>query len=296
MIGYKCDELLARTLCDIIPDDMERDVFLSRVHDHNRVGDIEVRLLSQDGSDCWVLASAAKTGDNIVVCTVVDITGIRQAQECLSQANRKLNLLNNITRHDVLNQLTILSSYISLCRDAAHDQKLLELIAKQERAAETIRSQILFTRDYQNIGIHSPEWFNVAQTVTSAVASIDLSRIRFAIDLPQLQIYADPLLEKVFYNLIDNSVRHGEHVTAISVSCREVTGGLELIVQDDGAGIPEDGKEKIFRREYFKNTGLGLFLSREILGITGITISETGTPGQGARFVICVPRGSYRYQ
>lgn len=43
-----------------------------------------------------------------------------------------------------------------------------------------------------------------------------------------------------------------------------------------------------------KNTGLGLFLSREILSITGITLTEAGDPGKGARFEITVPDGIYR--
>jgi len=41
-------------------------------------------------------------------------------------------------------------------------------------------------------------------------------------------------------------------------------------------------------------SGLGLFLSREILAITGITITETGKPGTGARFEILVPKGAWR--
>jgi signal transduction histidine kinase len=53
--------------------------------------------------------------------------------------------------------------------------------------------------------------------------------------------------------------------------------------------------ERIFERGYGKNTGLGLFLSREILAITGITITENGVPGKGARFEITVPKGAYRF-
>ena len=44
-----------------------------------------------------------------------------------------------------------------------------------------------------------------------------------------------------------------------------------------------------------QNTGLGLFLSREILAITGITITENGVPGIGARFEIRVLNGGFRY-
>ena len=69
---------------------------------------------------------------------------------------------------------------------------------------------------------------------------------------------------------------------------------MDLIVEDNGTGVPENAKEKIFRREYFKNTGFGLFLTREILAITGLSITENGTPGTGARFVIHAPKGMFR--
>jgi len=67
-----------------------------------------------------------------------------------------------------------------------------------------------------------------------------------------------------------------------------------VVWEDNGVGIMEEEKERIFERGYGKNTGLGLFLVREILSLTGIMISETGTPGTGARFEITVPKGSYR--
>ena len=53
-------------------------------------------------------------------------------------------------------------------------------------------------------------------------------------------------------------------------------------------------KKHIFAREVGKNTGLGLFLAREILAITGISITETGEPGFGVRFEIRVPAGKFR--
>jgi signal transduction histidine kinase len=110
------------------------------------------------------------------------------------------------------------------------------------------------------------------------------------------EILADPMLPKVFYNLIDNSVRHGQTVTEIRISIlREKEGRLVIIYEDNGIGIPAPEKELIFNREFGKNTGLGLFLIREILAITGITIRENGTPGTGARFEILVPKGASRF-
>jgi signal transduction histidine kinase len=69
---------------------------------------------------------------------------------------------------------------------------------------------------------------------------------------------------------------------------------MDLIFEDNGTGVPAEAKEKIFRREYFKNTGFGLFLTRDILAITGLSIVENGTPGAGARFVIHAPKGTFR--
>jgi len=104
------------------------------------------------------------------------------------------------------------------------------------------------------------------------------------------------MLEKVFFNLFDNSLRHGQTVSRIGTSSVESEKGLTILFDDDGIGIADEEKERIFERGYGKNTGLGLFLSREILAITGIRISETGVPGKGARFELSVPKGVYRLQ
>jgi signal transduction histidine kinase len=111
----------------------------------------------------------------------------------------------------------------------------------------------------------------------------------------EVEVFADPMLQKVFFNLFDNSLRHGGHVRNLQVTCQEREGGLKILWEDDGVGIPDEEKERVFERGYGKNTGLGLFLVREILGITGITIRETGTPGKNAIFEMSVPRGVYRY-
>jgi len=294
MIRYDCDELMQKSLPDLIPDREERECFITKIRDMRRVGDIEVRFRAWDGSMRWALVSAAETGEPGVICTVVDITDNKLSQEALTQANKKLNLLNNVTRHDILNQLTALLGFLELSKQDTTDPHLVNFLLKEEHAANAIRSQILFTRDYQNIGVHSPQWHNVAETVSLALASIDIHSVLINVTIPPVEIYADPLLEKVFYNLIDNSIRHGEHVTEIIIRSEEYTDSLDLIVEDDGIGIPHEEKEHIFRREYFKHTGFGLFLTREILAITNLTVRETGIPGKGARFIIHVPREAYR--
>jgi len=107
-------------------------------------------------------------------------------------------------------------------------------------------------------------------------------------------VFADPLVVKVFYNLMDNAALYGGKITFIRFSVEDDGDDHVIVCEDDGDGIIAQEKEKIFERGFGKNTGLGLALSREILSITGITIKETGVPGKGARFEITVPKDTWR--
>jgi len=221
---------------------------------------------------------------------------VRSQQE-LKKTNTKLNLLSSVTRHDISNQLLALSGFLELSRQALGNTKRAEdLIGREERIANTIAHQIQFTGDYEMMGIKEPEWQNVGSIVRKAAAALPVQNIRVRVASQQLEIFADPLLIKVFYNLIDNSLKYGgAGLTTISVTSRESPDGLSLLFEDDGTGIPDAEKPRLFERGFGKNTGLGLFLSKEILSITGISIRETGEPGKGARFEMVLPDGAFRF-
>jgi signal transduction histidine kinase len=219
----------------------------------------------------------------------------KRFEAAIQLANRKLNTLSSITRHDILNQITAIVMYLSLAEETVTDPVVVGQLKKIEQITDLIQKQIRFTRDYQNIGENAPQWQDVAQTIDNAIAGLDLKNARVEKDLDNLEIFADYLLEKVFYNLVENSVRHGEKVTAIRFSCQRSGDDLLVLCEDDGVGIPETAKERIFKREYYRNTGYGLFLAGEILSITGLSIRETGAPGKGARFEIRIPKGAFRF-
>jgi signal transduction histidine kinase len=146
------------------------------------------------------------------------------------------------------------------------------------------------------MGTTAPAWQNVHAGIQRAVAALPMRGVRVEAVRPDLEIYADPLFEKVFYNLIDNALKYGgEAMTTIRITSAESGTGLVVVCEDDGAGITDEDKRRLFVRGFGKNTGLGLFLTREILSITGITIAETGEPGKGARFEMTVPKGAYRF-
>lgn len=223
---------------------------------------------------------------------------LRLAQEALSKANKKLNLLSEITRHDIKNQLLALSGYLEISKISLGDPVVtLEYIAKEEKIADTLAHQISFTKEYEDLGVNTPIWQNVNLVINSVITRLPMRNIHVDAEDPDLFVFADPLLEKVFYNLIDNALRYGgKQMTAICVRTRDDNGDLVIIIEDDGNGISVEDKRKLFTKGFGKHTGLGLFLSREILSITGITITETGESGKGARFEMLVPKGAYRFE
>ncbi len=231
-----------------------------------------------------------------LILSLVDVSDKVQEEDALQRANRKLNAFSCITRHEILNHLTVVKGYIELSREQVRDPAfLLRSFDKELAAANAIQNLVTFTRDYQNIGIQPPGWYNLSGLIKMAASGIHLGTIALLVDTDRVEIYADHLLEKVFFHLIDNAVRYGRKIRNIRFSCEESFEELHVICEDDGMGIPPDAKEKIFNRQFFQNTGLDMYLSRQILSITDMTIRETGTYGNGARFEIRVPKGAYRF-
>lgn len=225
--------------------------------------------------------------------SIRDISSRKRVEQALLKTNEKLNLLSNITRHDIRNRITVLFGILPIVKRMSTSPEMDELVDMLEKAAYAIRDQIEFTRDYQDMGVHAPEWRDAGEILDHISHQGLLSAVRLENELHGLVIYADPLLERVFYNLIDNAIRHGGDLTHITASYVPDKDGIMVIFEDNGTGIPDNLKTKIFERGYGKNTGLGLFLVREILSITGISIIERGVPGSGARFEISIPEGCF---
>ncbi len=223
-----------------------------------------------------------------------DIAERKKVEAALATANQKLNLLSQITRHDISNRVFALLVDIDLAKEYAEDVRLKDALEKLELTSLSIQDQITFTKDYQEIGAQAPSWHAVAPIVKHAAEQLDLQGVEIEIYLGNSEIFADSMIKKVFYNLIDNALRHGDHVTRIVFSSHETADGLVIVCEDDGVGVTPQDKTKIFAKGFGRDSGLGLFLIREILSITKISIQETGDYGKGARFEMLIPKGDYR--
>jgi signal transduction histidine kinase len=237
-----------------------------------------------------------RIGDQIVgrVWSLRDITDRRLAEAAIRSANDKLNLLSNITRHDIFNQLTALAAYLEMVEMDNHDPSVSGHMVAMKKSLDVIRLQLEFTRDYQDLGLRAPGWQQAETVFRNAAKSFEGRNLTFTCTTGPVGIFADPMIGQVFYNLIDNSLRHGENVSEIRLSARSEDPDLFLLYEDNGTGVVPEEKEKIFIKGFGKHTGLGMFLIKEILSITGSTIRETGVYGKGARFEIRVPAGKFR--
>jgi PAS domain S-box-containing protein len=285
-IGMLLPDLPGPLTCSLLPEDGVRAEYRMHRDGVLRYFDVMAIPLGERG--------AAPEGSLFVLR---DVTERKEAELALADANGKIRLLTSITRHDIRNQLTGLSGYLELSRDSVDNPAdMTRYVARMQVVAKAIENQIAFTRDYENLGGGPPVWQDVSLCVRKAMEGLPFGRVQVRSDPINLEILADPLLAKVFYNLFDNALRYGgSRMSTIHVSSFTAGTSQVLVVEDDGEGIPEKEKERVFFKGFGKNTGLGLFLTREILSLSGITIKETGEPGRGARFEIRMPADRFRF-
>ncbi|MBP2134251.1 PAS domain S-box-containing protein [Methanomicrobium sp. W14] len=307
MTGYTEEELLNKKFTEFLPEDKSgkaRQTY-SGLLKSGKIS-IESELTTKNGTKITVYVTGRvqndiKGGYLRTDAVIFDITERKKIEKSLYQANKKLNLLSSITRHDILNQITVLMGYLEISKEHLEslpraDEKSVDYIRRETEATRNIYEHIKFTEDYQDIGIKSPVWQNVGESFKNALKNVNTGTIKTEDNTDSIFIYADPLLEKVFYNLAENSVKYGEKITKISLDYELRDKDLILKYSDDGKGIPDEEKENAFNRKFYKNSGLGMFLSREILAITDISIKETGVFGEGVIFEITVPYSSYRFE
>ncbi|MFA4877798.1 MAG: PAS domain S-box protein [Methanoregula sp.] len=300
MLGYSESELTSMSLAQLHPDgDLD---YVTKEFKALAIGiktsSTGIPCMRKDKTIVYmdILTSRLSIdGKRCIVGFFTDITERRRAEVALDQTTKKLSMLNSITFADIQNEIFSLRGYLELGKTVPMDEKLRGYLDKQIRIVNTISESLKFANSYQGLGSKPPAWQNVMQSFLMGISHVDVSSLSRRLDVEGLEIYADLLLENVFFTLVENVVIHGTTATEIRLFYQKHADGLTLVFENDGVGISQDMKEKIFERRFEEKKGLGLFLAREILGITGMTIKETGESGKGARFEIIVPEGAYRF-
>ncbi|MDO9324522.1 MAG: PAS domain S-box protein, partial [Methanoregula sp.] len=166
--GYTRDELEGKKSWTefVVKEDLDRmlDQHRMRREQHEAaLRHYEFRFVTKTGDIRNIfLTIDVIPGTKKSVASLMDITAQVRAQESLKLANRKLNLLSGITRHDIGNQLQALSGYLELSRKSLSDPtRTSEYTDKEMHITDTIASLINFTRDYEGLGMNAPVWQNI---------------------------------------------------------------------------------------------------------------------------------------
>lgn len=300
MTGWDPEELVGTNVVALYPDEQQRRALIDELLKKGAVQNYLVQLKNREGrfADASVSCHIVTGSDGKPVRiegTIRDVSEVKAAEDALALAKKKLGLLNTITFQDIQNAVFSLNGYFELEEEDMPDETRRGYLKKERELVSTISDSLKFSARYQTMGQNPPSWQNVHHAFLYGISHLDLSGITRTIWLDGLEIYADPMLESVFFTLAENVVMYAKGATEITLACHEGPEGLSIIFSDNGPAIPPAMKEKIFDRHYEKKRGTGLFLAREILSLTGITIHESGGPGTGARFEMLVKKGGYRF-
>lgn len=306
LLGYSREEVVGHWFGDfLVPTQAE--LFRKRFAIFKAAGKIhsEFEIKRKDGTIASI-AFDGKISYNLngefkqTHCSLQDITKRKKSEEKLKNnysklgvMNEKLHVVGSLTRHDVSNKLTVIQNNAYLLKKQISDKpELTKYFDSIDAAIASSQRLFEFSRLYEKIGIEELSKIEVYESFNHATTMApNLGKIKVVNNSKGLSVNADSLLVQLFYNLIDNSLRHGEKVTQIRLSYTKSKNEVELFYEDDGVGIPAANRSKIFEEGFStsKSTGLGLHLIKKIVEVYGWSITEQGKEGKGAKFVIAIP-------
>ena len=209
-------------------------------------------------------------------------------------ANAAVSSITARVRHDILNQIMVLSGYAELLHDMVPDPSAQLFLEKIEKAAEKINWNIAFTRSYQDLGAGEARWQLLGPVLAAAARQ---AGNRITLDpsaVGEVSLFAEQHLPEVWATLFSYAITHRSPVTRVRLTLKRTIAGLLLIWEDDGLPIPERDQNRLFEYGYLQMPEYDLFLSAASLSVTGITLSVAPDQQSGARFQITVPHDVYR--
>lgn len=226
-----------------------------------------------------------------------DVTKRKKYERTLQRQRDDLRTLNQIVRHDIRNDLQLITSYAELLEEE-FDPKYVEIIQESgEHAVEFTNT----ARELAEVMLEESsdhQLMDLTGVVRSESAELEESypEATVTVDIPdRLLVRADTMLSAAFRNLLKNAVVHNDKDTpSIEITATQDETHTRVRIADDGPGIPDDRKDDIFEHGEkgldSEGTGIGLYLVQSLSKRYGGDIWVEDNDPQGAMFVVELPR------
>ncbi len=308
IFGYSFQDAKDKRIIDLlVSNDLKKEAtsilesFVKMNPDKQSVHIQEFSAVRRDGKKITLEITLRKltlNNEPHILGTLSDITEQNAAWESLEETmntlmvvNEKLSVVGKLTRHDARNKLAVILNYLYLAKKKIKNcNEVAQYCSNVETAVEQMRKIFDFTASYEMLGVEELTPINVGQKLQEAVMIQDLGNVKLENQTHNLPVMADSMLRQLLYNLLDDSLKHGKHVTTINVHYVLEEDHLQLIYEDNGVGISLEEKALIFKEGYGKGTGYGLYLITKICEAYGWQIQENGEPDKGVHFVMTIPK------
>lgn len=288
-LGYTQDELIGKSAFQFMPPDDRQQAmesFFEAIENPDIEPIIEFRFEQPDG-DGWAFLEARGTNlfdDDFIngfVVSARDIANHKRREQELTQQNEQLRNIRKVITHDLRNPLSVADNALILYRDTGD----VEYLDKIERATNRIGRLIEQVTSLAN------DDTKITETTTVSLKSV----ARDAWEMvetgdAELHVYDTSEFEadrdrfqQLLENLFNNAVSHNDTPVTLSIT----TANERIIIEDDGVGIPEEDRERIFESGYSteaEHTGFGLSIVKQIALGHGWDIEVTDGETGGARF------------
>ena len=224
MLGYTVGEMLMKNITDLETPESARSVpeRFQRILNGEQVI-TEARYMRKDGMvfPIEINAGLIDIGRKKYILAIArDITERKKTEQALQQVTKKLTLLNSVTFNDIQNSVFSLEGYLSLERNPEGNETVINYLDCEEVLIRKITKALNFAKSYQDLGLHPPQWQHVNQSFLMGISHLDFSSIHREVHLDDLEIYADSLLERVFFTMADNILHHAKTATQVTIGYR----------------------------------------------------------------------------